>query len=129
GESPIRRLAIGGGSPDDIHVENNIVLGDQLYADDEYLYFSRLLQTGLRQMRRIPLDAAAIERDIQFTNWEVTQAIQNLDNENPLVADKPTLVRVYGTITGGDANMVYARLEGRRNGVELLGSPLPTING
>ncbi|MCB9150646.1 MAG: hypothetical protein H6641_17970 [Caldilineaceae bacterium] len=129
GESPIRRLEIGGGSPDDIHVENNIVLGDQLYADDEYLYFSRLLQTGLRQMRRIPLDAAAIERDIQFTNWEVTQAIQNLDNENPLVADKPTLVRVYGTITGGDANMVYARLEGRRNGVALPGSPLPTING
>ncbi|MEZ4663080.1 MAG: hypothetical protein R2911_36490 [Caldilineaceae bacterium] len=129
GESPIRRLEIGGGSPDDIHVEDKEVLNSHLYADDEYLYFSKVLQTGLRQLRRIPLDAAAIERDIQFTNWEVTQAIQNLDNETPLVADKPTLVRVYGTVAGSDANAVHGRLEGRRNGVALPGSPLLALNG
>lgn len=129
-ENPVRRLEVTGGEPDDIYLSSNGQRpGLRVVADEEYLYFALFSQSGYGQVRRIPLDAAAIERDIRFTNWEVTQAIQNLENDVPLVADKPTVVRVYGAVTGGDTNVVQAWLEGRRNGIALPGSPLLSING
>ncbi len=70
-------------------------------------------------------DAAAQVRDLALTGIEVTQAIQSLQNDVPLVAGKPTFVRVYGTVNQGPAaQSVWVRLFGTRNGQELPGSPL-----
>jgi hypothetical protein len=60
---------------------------------------------------------------------EVTQVIQNLDNDMPLVADKPTVVRFYGRqLSGPPANAVEAWLYGSLDLAPLPGSPLKALN-
>jgi hypothetical protein len=70
--------------------------------------------------------------ELVFEGWEVTQGIQNLLNDVPLVANKPTYVRVYGRSAGGTrdgrAPRVDALLRGSSNGVSLPGSPLSPMN-
>ena len=55
---------------------------------------------------------------------EVTQAIQNLANDVPLIVDKDTWVRVYVNSAFFDVAGVDARLYGSRYGYDLPGSPL-----
>ncbi|MBA3530605.1 MAG: hypothetical protein H0T73_01605, partial [Ardenticatenales bacterium] len=66
--------------------------------------------------------------DIQILGIEVSQGLQNLANQMPLVAGRETRVRVYVRHDAtGDAllNMLptRARLRAYRNGVELIYSP------
>ncbi len=44
---------------------------------------------------------AADETRVEVLGWEVTQTIQDLDNSVPLIAGKPTFLRVYLRTTGG----------------------------
>lgn len=63
--------------------------------------------------------------DVVADAWEVTQGIQSLENDVPLVANKPTFVRLYGAQTSGTRiNSPDAVLVGTRDGVTLPGSPL-----
>ncbi len=66
----------------------------------------------------------AISTDLTVTAMEVTQAIQNLANGVPLIADKDTWVRVYVNSAFFDVAGVDARLYGSRYGYDLPGSPL-----
>ncbi|MGD8857308.1 MAG: LamG domain-containing protein, partial [Chloroflexota bacterium] len=56
---------------------------------------------------------------------EVTQAIQDATNGLPLVADKETVVRVYPAVEAEATVRTF--LYGRRNGLDLPGSPLVTL--
>lgn len=71
-----------------------------------------------------PTHTATPLPDITITGIEVNQAIQNLANQAPLIAEKKTVVRVY--IRSDQANIpnVNARLVGKFNGAPLPGSPL-----
>ncbi|RME42185.1 MAG: hypothetical protein D6791_18330 [Chloroflexi bacterium] len=67
--------------------------------------------------------------DIEVTAVEVSQGIQNLDNDMPLVADRNTIVRVYvQETTGRDIGGVSARLYGERGGSSLSDSPIEAEN-
>ncbi|NJN18342.1 MAG: fibronectin type III domain-containing protein [Oscillochloris sp.] len=78
----------------------------------------------------LPLNASAIVRDFEVAGIEATQAIQNLANNAPLVAEKTTYVRGYARqVAGPSAPNVEARLVGLRNGNPLPGSPLQPVNG
>lgn len=66
----------------------------------------------------------AISTDLTITAMEVTQAIQNLANDVPLVENKDTWVRVYVNSASFDIAGVDARLYGTRVGYPLSGSPL-----
>ncbi|MGD2146785.1 MAG: DNRLRE domain-containing protein, partial [Anaerolineae bacterium] len=82
------------------------------------------------QPYRLEVDLEGLLRDFSADAWEVTQAVQNLGNTVPLVAKKPTYVRVYGQLLEGqDANAVECRLKGTRGGAALPGSPLFSVNG
>lgn len=60
---------------------------------------------------------------------ELTQAIQNRDNNLPLVADKRTVARVYVDTDGVFFSQpVKVYLYGSRGGVDLPGSPLATMH-
>jgi uncharacterized repeat protein (TIGR01451 family) len=65
--------------------------------------------------------------DLTIADMEITQGIQNLANDVPLVQDKTTFVRVYPAVDIVDRR-VGARLRGFRGNVELPGSPLRPIN-
>jgi len=98
----------------------------RLYVANDTLFFARQ-NTGIY---RLPLNASAITRDFSADGLEVTQAIQNLANNAPLVANKTTYVRVYGKqLAGPSAPNVEARLVGTKNESPLPGSPLQPING
>lgn len=56
---------------------------------------------------------------------EVTQAIQEVGNSLPLVADKDTVVRVYPQVQAEALIKVY--LYGQRSGVDLPGSPMVAL--
>lgn len=96
----------------------------QLWTDDLGVYFEN------PAISRLPFNASNITHDLRPIAWEATQGIQSLNNDVPLVADKPTVVRVYGAqINGPMAANVEAILEGSRNGTPLPGSPLQVVNG
>src|SRR5262249_49973172 len=73
-----------------------------------------------------------VSLDLTVTHVEVTQSIQTLDNEVPLVADRPTLVRVYVGVTGttqpveGVDAVLHVYHHG---GDEIPDSPFSPING
>ncbi len=69
-----------------------------------------------------------IVSDLQAYELEVTQGIQNLANDAPLIADKTTYVRFY-VASHTDVPSVDARLHGTRGGVALPGSPLRPMGG
>ncbi len=114
-------------------------IGDQsgaltIYSNDYYL-----------PVRTISLAGRGISAlDLTVSNFEVTQAIQTTDNSLPLVASKPTEVRVFidaelfagQNSFGGMAPMdddtirnVDGILRVFRSGNEVYGSPLQSQNG
>jgi hypothetical protein len=112
GEGRLRR-SFNGGAP------TNIALGSpwdlSIGSDAFYVYFR--YSTGIG---RLPLNAAALVRDLSFTGWEVTQGIQRPANDVPLVANRPTYVRVYGSLgVGLQTNRVAAELRGWRGATSL----------
>lgn len=68
--------------------------------------------------------------DLEIAVMEVTQAIQNFNQDIELVATKPTLARAYVRTNGPDVNRVTSVLHGRdaSSGQELPGSPLSPVN-
>jgi hypothetical protein len=96
----------------------------QLWTDELGVYFEN------PAISRLPFSASAITHDLRPVAWEVTQGVQSLNNDVPLVAGKPTAVRVYGRqLDGPLAANVEAVLAGARNGTPLPGSPLQAVNG
>lgn len=73
-------------------------------------------------------------RDIRVTDIEVSQGIQNLANEMPLVEDRRTIVRVYvdnasfSLAMDTDISGVRARLHASSGGSTLSSSPLYAMN-
>lgn len=61
--------------------------------------------------------------DIEVTGLEVTQGIQNLANDVPLMAGKPTLVRVYVR-----SNATVPRIVARLYGEDEMGAPLSSLS-
>ena len=124
----LRRMPIGGGTVDDIAV-NMPYIGPYLFTDNLYVYFHDVGTTNMG-IYRLPFNASAIVRDLAADAIEVTQGIQNLAHDVPLVAHKTTYVRAYGLENSGpDAVAVEAYLHGTRGGSPIPGSPLHPING
>jgi len=119
----IRRKPIATGEPDDIAVNLSGYCYD-VRTDDQWVYF----HLRCSQLARLPFDATALVRDLKADAWEVTQTVQSLENDVPLVADKPTYVRLYGSLLNGPtATSVDAYLYGYRDGISLPGSPLTIV--
>ncbi len=119
----LRRMALSGGSAETL-AEN--IRWAVPYLDVDGVYF----QTDIRTISRLPLSAGAITREIGVVGWEVTQGIQRLANDVPLVAGKTTFVRLYPTLDDGtDLGAAAAELHGSRDGQPLPGSPIYPING
>jgi len=124
-EYRLRRMPLSGGEPVDIVDNLGFLDDDELFIENQYLYF----RTATR-IYRIAVNASAIMRDLAVDTLEVTQGIQNLANDVSLVAYKPTYVRAYGREnTGRGAVDVEAYLYGSHNGEPLPGSPLHSLNG
>lgn len=120
----IRRVPISGGTPDIL--ADNLFLGNNpVETDDQGVYFFLLDQS----LGRLPFSATEVQRNLRAYAWEVTQGVQSLENDVPLVAHKPTYVRLYPTHTGDPANFVQAWLEGEKDGSPLPDSPLEPLNG
>jgi len=131
-DGKLRRKAISGGS-DPVDITGSLPGIDRRLAivnGNVYFAVGAPSPTNQYGVYRLPLSASAITRDLVASNWEVTQAIQNIANSAPLVAGKTTYVRFYGTqASGPSALVVEAKLYGTRNGVPLAGSPLAAVNG
>ncbi len=124
----LRRMPIEGGPVEDI-VTNMADIDSHIFTDAHYVYFART-GVGLAGIYRLPFNASAILRDLAADAMEVTQGIQNLANDVPLVDNKATYVRAYGRSDSGPvAFAVEAYLYGTRNGNSLPGSPLSALNG
>ncbi len=93
---------------------------------DGWVYFET--SNGLARIRA---DAPPIAWDLTADAMEVTQVIQNLNNDVPLIANKPTYARLYGHLADGPSVFgVNALLYGTRgDGSPLPGSPLRPTNG
>ena len=75
----------------------------------------------------------ALGADLRPTAMEVSQGIQNLANDMPLVEDRRTIVRVYVDNSAlptfdTDVSNVRARLYATRGGANISGSPINAMN-
>ncbi len=127
----VKRKTLSGGDPANIAVGQTYIDTRKLFIANGNLHFARLAGAGFNSgIYALPLGASAITRDLAADAFEVTQAIQNLANEAPLAAKKTTYVRAYGKqLSGPNSPTVEAWLVGKRNGVNLPGSPLRPLNG
>ena len=124
GNGPIVRKALAGGLAEEI----TDPLGYQtmhLVTDGHYVFW----RNGDHTVSRLPVNAAAVTRDLAVTGLEIVQAVQNDRNEAPLVLGKATFVRLYAQLSSSDGATELdlwpgAVLQGSRDGVALPGSPL-----
>ena len=97
--------------------------GTALQTDDDYLW---MVRDGW--LTRLDKDVAALEIDYEAIGMEVVQAVQNLENDVPLIARRETHVRAYAHLptntSGKDMWFPEAFLRGFRGGEELPESPL-----
>ena len=103
--------------------------GINLRSDDQWLY---LLWNN--RISKVKTDAPAVQFDIQALALEVTQGIQTMNGDMPLVARRgtPTYVRGYAftpvNTTGSGTWFPNASLRVFRNGSEIDGSPFQPLN-
>lgn len=124
------RRRCGGGSAETIQERTGLVFADELRLNIEARTHRLLFLEGAVGWE-LRLDAEAIVKDFSVTGIEVTQAIQNLQNDVELVAQKPTYVRVFGRLQAtSPANSVQAWLRGYVAGTteQLPGSPLMPVH-
>ena len=116
-------------TPQPIAAENSsgvfsIIGTPPVSVSDGWVYFDTS-----KGLSRIRADAPPLSWDLAFKDWEITQGIQNLSNDVPLVANKPTFVRAYGTkLNGPSAYGVEALLVGTAASGASLGL-LRALNG
>ncbi len=117
---------------DELVVNVPTISTGSLFTDDQNVYYHLYGPSGNTPegIYKLPFNASAIVRDLAADALEITEGIQNLANDVPLTAKKPTYVRAYAReISGPNAASVDAWLYGTRNGLPLAGSPLHTLNG
>lgn len=117
----LRRADWAGGGLTDIAI--GILGPGNLLLTNNYVYWT---QSG--GVYRLPLGAEETAVDFSIEAIEVTQAIQNLNNSIPLVAEKRAYVRVYPRVDILTGQIPKIRLRGYKNGVELDWSPLPPLD-
>jgi hypothetical protein len=72
----------------------------------------------------LPLITRPATIDLVLNQVEITQSVQNSSNTVPMVAGRPTVARVYVTVSGvTEASNVIVEASASRNGVPLPGSP------
>jgi hypothetical protein len=72
----------------------------------------------------LPLITRPAMIDLVLNQVEITQSVQNSSNTVPMVAGRPTVARVYVTVSGvTEASNVIVEASASRNGVPLPGSP------
>lgn len=91
GPGRIWRLSAASRAP--VPVTSDIVIAPRLAAGGPYLYWHDYTQIRRLRVSRAPVGPA--DGDIWIEGMEVTQAIQTVANDVPLIAGKLTFVRVY----------------------------------
>jgi hypothetical protein len=117
----LRRADVGGGGLTDIAI--GLLGPGNLLLTNNHVHWT---QSG--GVYRLPLGAEETAVDFSIEAIEVTQAIQNLNNSVPLVAEKRAYVRVYPRVDVLTGQIPKIRLRGYKNGVELDWSPLPPLD-
>ena len=109
--------------PDPNWNQIELVAGDNLRSDGQYLYF-----TYQQQIRRMPNNSPRIVFDLAAVGVEAVQAVQDFNNSVPLIAGRSVFVRGYAKVVQNSANLTHfpvtAALHARQNGSEIAGSPL-----
>lgn len=118
---------IGAAPGEPVHMGVGVMSGDPQFVyemPEGYLNeFSNLIVVELGDLTLPPPDTGPA---VPFNGkpLEVTQAVQDLDNTLPLVADKDTTVRAYLNNSSGSSASLGVWLYGTRGAVDLPGSPL-----
>ncbi len=130
-DGKVKRKPFTSGDAVDIAVNQTYIDTRKMFIVNGNLYFARLATAGAASgVYLLPLNASAITRDLAADAMEVTQGIQNLANATPLAKHKTTYVRAYARqLSGPDSPTVEVRLVGKRNDLDLPGSPLTPVNG
>jgi hypothetical protein len=120
GGGTINDLALGLFGPGGVHVT-----ATHVYWGDYYGIY------------RLLTNASPVNVDLSITNVEITQGVQCLDtsqgatacadNSVPLIADRPTTLRVYPAVTISSVANVTAQLVGTKGGSPLPGSPIQPV--
>lgn len=125
GISSLHKVPLGGGASVELSGALNYT-ATYLVSDGLYLYWRK----NQSNICRLPINSAAVTRDIEVTGLEVVQVIQSPDNYAPLIMGKPTMVRFFGRLAASSDGRTEitlapdALLYATKNGQPLPGSPL-----
>lgn len=123
----IRAARNGVAAPDDGPIYSSGDLIDQLAVQDGLLYWREFAAPPNGMLKRLATSSEPLSLNLSVNNILVTQGIQHLSNNVPLVENRRTFVRVFAQSNGPDAPGVSAFLYGSWNGVSQAG-PLVPVN-
>ena len=123
------RMGRSGGTPDPLYTEVSPLTGYlnvfQLETDNEYIYWQQD-----DTVQKLPNDATALpQTNMTIARIEVTQAIQDINNDVPIIGGRRTFVRVFAQAEGAYVFNVTAFLY-RVDPITLqqIGDPLAPVN-
>ncbi len=123
----IRASRNGVAAPEDGPIYSSGDLIDQLAVQDGLLYWRESAAPPNGMLKRLATSSEPLSLNLNVNNILVTQGIQHLSNNVPLVENRRTFVRVFAQSNGPDAPGVAAFLYGSWNGVSQAG-PLVPVN-
>jgi hypothetical protein len=97
----------------------------RLALQDDLLYWREFSAPPNGQLKRLSTAAGPSTLNLQIKNVLVTQGIQDLNNNVPLIENRRTFVRVFAQSNGATAQGVTAFLYGSWDGVNNAGPLLP----
>lgn len=119
------RSAPPGGDDGPIYATGNLI--GRLALVDEQLYWREHTTPSDGRLLRLATSTEPLSLNLHVSNVVVTQGIQHLSNNVPLIRDRRTFVRVFALSNGLDAAGVTAFLFGSWDGGAEQG-PLVPIN-
>ena len=97
----------------------------RLATADGFVYWREYPTPTTGVLKRLGTKAGPITLNLKVNNILVTQGIQHLNNNVPLIKDRRTFVRVFAQSNGATAQGVTAFLYGSWNGGNEVGPLLP----
>ncbi|HSB67681.1 MAG TPA: cohesin domain-containing protein, partial [Anaerolineales bacterium] len=117
----LRRAPKGGGTVTDL------VLGGIFEPLSIGLTTTHIFWIARDGIYRLSMGAQPVKVDLTISGMEVTQGIQNMANDVPLIAEKSTYARIYPAVDLADTPHVTMELHAFRSGFELPGSPAQPV--
>jgi hypothetical protein len=115
----------GSAGPQDGPIYSTADLIGRMTIAEDFLYWREYKTPAGGVLKRLSTQAGPLSLNLSVNNMLITQGVQHLSNNVPLIEHRPTFVRVFAQSNGATAQGVTAFLYGTWAGQPPVGPLLP----